>query len=126
MNIAVVGSREFNNYQYMKSILDVYHKAGELEKIITGDARGADTLALKYAKEHDIPCHQFFAEWDKYGKSAGPLRNERVVSHCDMIIAFRVDGLKNKGTNNAIEKAENKGKDVIICDYKPDEFEEIG
>jgi len=118
MVIGIVGSRTFSDYAYMKGILDYYFKAKEIDKIVTGDAKGADTLAAKYANENKIELEVFYAKWKTYGKSAGPRRNAKIVAKADMIIAFRVAREPNKGTNDTINKANEKNKDVVICDYQ--------
>ena len=126
MNVAIVGSRKFDDYAYLEDILKCYLKLGVIEKVVSGGARGADVLAKRYAKEHDIPYREFPAEWKKngvYDKSAGIRRNIKIVDHSDMIIAFRVAGELNKGTNYTIRIAEEKGKDVVILDYKKDDLD---
>ena len=127
MRIAVVGSRHFTDYAYVKNILDYYLAANEIDAIITGDAAGADTLAAKYAKKNDILCKRHVANWEKHGKAAGPIRNGFVVEECHMMIAFRIEGEENRGTNNAIKQAREKGKEIVVCDYTPkDDIEDIG
>lgn len=56
--------------------------------IISGGARGADTLARVYAFERDIPFEEYPAKWDVYGKSAGYRRNAEMVKEASMLIAM--------------------------------------
>ena len=124
MNVAIVGSREFEDYAYMRSILKCYLELGVIEKVVSGGARGADTLAKRYAKDNNIPYKEFPAEWTKngvYDKAAGVKRNIKIVDSSDMVIAFRVKGEANKGTNHTIRIAEEKGKDVVIIDCDNDD-----
>ncbi len=106
MKLAVVGSRSFDDYEFLKKILD-YHPCTQ---IISGGARGADTLAKRYAVEHGIPIIEFIPDWDIHGKSAGFLRNEKIVQACDELIAFW-DG-ESRGAKHSITLAENASKPV--------------
>lgn len=80
--------------------------------IISGGARGADTLAEQFAQEYSYVTKIFPANWDKYGKAAGPIRNKQIVDHCDILVAFW-DGT-SRGTKHSIDIAEKQGKPVII------------
>lgn len=110
MNIGVVGSRSFSNYKYMKKILDVY--CVKSSKIISGGADGADTLAIQYAKKNGIDYEEFFPEWNRYGLSAGFIRNKTIVENSDVIIAFW-DG-RSKGTAHTIRLAKEAEIPVYI------------
>lgn len=117
MRLAVVGTRTFHDYELLKSYLaQVWYMWG-IDVIVTGDAKGADELAKKYAQEYDIPLLVFRADWDKYGKSAGPIRNAEIVKAADTLIAFW-DG-KSKGTKNSIAQAKALGLLVIEIELKP-------
>ena len=121
MKIAVVGSRDFNDYEFLKKMLN-YHLCTQ---IISGGARGADTLAKQYATEHDIPIKEFIPNWDAHGKAAGYLRNEQIVEACEELVAFW-DG-KSRGTMHSITLAENANKPVYkYWPPEPDITEGIG
>lgn len=109
---AVIGGRTFNDYELLKSELDKL----QIDKIVSGGAKGADTLAERYAKEHSIPLEVFNADWDKFGKSAGYIRNEQVMTVATNVVAFW-DGI-SKGTAHTIRIAKKQSKPVIIVDYK--------
>jgi len=122
MNIGIVGSRSFDNYGYMVSVLTPYLKIGIIDLIISGGAAGADSLAKKFAKEHGLKYKEFKAHWNVYGKAAGYKRNVKIVDASEMIIVFW-DG-SSKGTKHTIDLAKEKGKELVIC--WPDKFDEIG
>lgn len=115
--IIVAGTRTFNNYQVLRYILDTFIDALEDTdiEIVSGGARGADTLGEKYAAEHSLPLKIFPAKWDQYGKRAGYLRNAQMADYADILVAFW-DG-KSKGTQHMISLAENKGLDVYCFNY---------
>ena len=108
INLAVVGSRTFNDYEYLKKILSWF----SCKRIISGGAQGADTLAKRYAAEHAIPFKEYLPNWDLYGMSAGFIRNKLIVDDADELVAFH-DG-KSKGTAHSIKLAEEAGKPVHI------------
>ena len=109
--VAVVGGREFNDYVLL---------AEELQQhvpfiLVSGGARGADSLAERFANKHGLEKLIFEADWNKYGKSAGYRRNVTIVEHADLVIAFW-DG-KSKGTKHTIDIAEKKGVPSSIVSY---------
>lgn len=106
MKLAVVGSRSFSDYNRLKAELDKYPE--KITEIISGGARGADTLAAKWANETNIPLTVFLPNWDKYGKSAGYKRNKQIVDAADAILAFW-DGYSS-GTYHTISLAEESNK----------------
>lgn len=110
MKLGVVGSRTFNNYDFLKKCLSFH--SDNISLIISGGCRGADLLAIDYAKEHRIKYIEFTANWDMEGRSAGYNRNKKIVEASDEIIAFW-DG-KSKGTKHTIDLAESVGKLVYI------------
>lgn len=114
MKVAIVGSRDFNDYEYLEACMEsiFFHEANSIDWIISGSARGADRLGEKYAWMHSIPLKVFPAMWDEYGKKAGYLRNIDIVDAADIICAFW-DG-ESKGTKHTIDIAKKKGKTVHI------------
>lgn len=116
MNLGVVGSRGFNDYDLMKKELDKINKISKIGLIISGGANGADKLAEKYAVENGIKTIIFLPEWDKYpGKSAGPIRNRKIVENSDMVIAFW-DGI-SKGTLSSINIAKELDTKLEVVQY---------
>ena len=114
MEIGIVGSRTFKDYAYLATILEPYFIALSSEnlKIISGGARGADTLAENYAENNGLECTIFKPDWDKYGKAAGFIRNQFIVDNSDIIIAFW-NG-ESKGTRDTIDKARKVKKPIFI------------
>jgi hypothetical protein len=108
MKYAVVGSRLFNDYDLLR---DELNTIDNITTIISGGAKGADTLAERYAREHRIELIVIRPDWS-IGISAGILRNKQIVDQCDYLIAFW-DG-KSKGTKSSIDFAKKLGKDVKI------------
>ena len=117
IRVCVAGGRDFNNYDSLKSILDRFlkrHKDSEII-IISGHARGADSLGERYAAENGLSFETFPADWEKHGKKAGFLRNNEMAKISNVLIAFW-DG-KSRGTKNMIEQMDKYGKQFFIFDY---------
>lgn len=110
MKVAVVGSRGFDNYELMCDVLDKY----TITEIISGGARGADSLARRYATDAEIKITEFLPDWSK-GRRAGIDRNTDIVAAADIIIAFW-DG-KSSGTYDTIKKARAANKVVHIVAF---------
>lgn len=109
IKLGVVGSRDFSSRYLVERV--VY----ELPKhvvIVTGGARGVDKWAEDTAKYHnrDVIVHE--AQWNKYGKTAGFIRNNVIVRDSDLILAFW-DG-KSPGTRHTIQLSKSLSKPCII------------
>ena len=110
LKIGVIGSRSFNDYKLLKDTLDQYK--GKVWLIVSGGARGADSLGEKWAKENNVKTLIHRPDWNVHGKAAGFIRNELIVDDSDLIIAFW-DGL-SRGSEHTINLAKKKGKEVKI------------
>lgn len=103
MKLIVAGSREFGNYQLLSKHLDEINSKYDITEIVSGTASGADSLGELYAKEHNIPIKRFPANWNKYGRSAGYIRNKDMAHYADACICFWMN--KSKGTGHMINLA---------------------
>jgi hypothetical protein len=88
----------------------------ELVTVISGTAKGADTLGERYAIENDFELLKYPADWEQFGKSAGYKRNQQMAEIADGVIAFW-DG-KSKGTNHMINIANEKKIRVVVVKYE--------
>ena len=79
---------------------------------VSGACRGADKLGERYAEENEFNIERYSAQWSKYGKSAGVIRNREMAEVSDYIICFW-DG-KSRGTKLMIDIATQMGKVVTI------------
>jgi len=115
MKIIIAGSRNFNDYNLLKTSCDNLLTQFTNIEIVSGTARGADKLGERYAREKGYDIKQFPANWDKHGKSAGYIRNDEMAQYADMLIAFW-DGA-SKGTKHMIDLANKRGIKVEIVNY---------
>lgn len=78
----IIGSRNFTDYDRFKQVTDqllaIQVKNQMQLNIVSGEGNGADTLAERYAKENGYRFIKFAADWNSYGKQAGPIHNERM------------------------------------------------
>jgi len=106
--VIVAGSRNFTNKKWLYEVLDncLANIMDDVE-IVSGHCRGADMLGEQYAKEHNIPIVLFPADWDKYGKKAGYIRNDKMAKYASekngILVAFPIG--KSSGTNMMIRLA---------------------
>ena len=110
--VIICGSRDFDNYELLKTkcdnILKNKKESGEDIIIVSGCARGADSLFFFFAKENGYEVLKFPANWNKYGKKAGYLRNEQMAEEANACIAFLRSDKECKGTKNMISLARKK------------------
>lgn len=111
----IAGGRDFNDYHLMKSKLDQIIKDKENSEVVCGMANGADLLGKQWAEENDIDVIEFPANWTKYGKSAGPVRNIEMANYATHLIAFW-DG-ESKGTKHMIDVAKKHNLKVGVIKY---------
>ena len=89
MKVIIAGGRDFDNYQLLKEKCNFYLSKVKDVTIISGKARGADTLGELYAKEMRYELILMPADWNTYGKSAGYKRNLDMAEIADALIVFR-------------------------------------
>jgi hypothetical protein len=80
--------------------------------IIHGMASGVDTIAGNYGRDHNLRIVEFPADWERYGRAAGPIRNKEMIEYGDELLAFW-DG-KSKGTGGTIKLARRAGIPVSV------------
>lgn len=99
--VIVAGGRDFDDYPRLCDVLD--HILDPGDTIVSGCAKGADSLALEYARKRGLAVEEFPADWQGQGKAAGVIRNQAMAGKADVLIAFW-DG-KSRGTKDMIERA---------------------
>jgi hypothetical protein len=110
MRIIIAGSRSITDYG---KVCDAVRRSGfAITRVVSGMAAGVDSLAVRFAAEHGLPCDRFPAEWKKCGRSAGYRRNAVMAQHADALIAVW-DG-KSPGTRHMIETAKARGLTVFV------------
>lgn len=110
--VAIVGSRNLSNTLIKSQIIEIL-KSLNPEELVSGGAKsGADQIAEEISEELQIPIQIFYPDWDKYGRSAGIIRNKEIIQHSDAIIA--VWDRESRGTRSSIQFANKLGKNVTL------------
>ena len=116
--LIVAGGRDFNNRELLdQTIKQVVAELPDdcVVSIVSGMANGADALGYEWALHNKCKVYKHYAEWGKYGKRAGYLRNEEMAKHSQGLLAFW-DGV-SKGTKHMILTARNMGLYVKVINY---------
>jgi hypothetical protein len=111
MRVLVCGGRDYADYVNVVKMLSALETMrGPFTTIIHGCARGADTLADRYARANDIVVAKFPADWERYGSAAGPIRNRQMLDEGkpDLVVAFP----GGRGTANMVQQARRVGVEV--------------
>lgn len=110
--LAIVGSRQFSDYEFMEKCLEEFRLSfGNPHSIISGDARGADSLAKRWAEQNKIPITVLKTDWTK-GKHMGFETNRRIVEKATHLIAFPT--ASSIGTHHSIQLANEKGIPTVV------------
>lgn len=121
--IIINGSRRFLNYAYLRIIVKQFvidhHIDPKDIEIISGGAKGADTLAIRFAHEYNLKLTIMYPDWDKNGKRAGIIRNIDMLDYAmydpediPILISFW-DG-KSRGTKHLIDECTSRGVEVYL------------
>lgn len=122
--LLIAGSRTFNDLEtFDKVTREVIGEDREIT-IVEGGAAGADSLAKDFANENGFPVMEFKPDWKKYGRAAGPKRNDAMVAF------IKENGGKalyfwdeeSKGTKQCIASAKKNGVHVVVWSTKRNDF----
>jgi hypothetical protein len=114
MRTIIAGSRDCRS---MKAVLHAVANCGwSITVVLSGAARGADTLGENWAEDHDIPVERFPAEWETRGKGAGFFRNAQMANKADALIALW-DG-KSRGTEHMIRCAKARNLKIFVLNFR--------
>ena len=111
--IVIAECGNFKDYNLAKQYIDFC--ISDIKKkytliFVSGGCSGADSLGERYAKENGYLLKIYPANWEKYGRAAGPKRNLQMAKACDYVICFW-DG-KSRGTKSMIEYAKLFSKPI--------------
>lgn len=110
MRTIIAGSRLITDYQHV--LIAIGNSGINITQVVSGTANGVDQLGEKFAGEHDIEVVRFPANWDKFGKKAGYLRNIEMAEHADALIA--VYNGTSRGTQHMTNIAKRRGLHVYV------------
>ena len=127
MKVIICGPRDLDDYELVCAAIQA--SGFEITEVVSGAAKGADSLGEKWAGEHAIPFKQFPARWNamtqpgcivktndwgkEYNANAGFYRNEEMAKYAEACIAVKADG-DTPGTGHMIKTAEAAGLKVYV------------
>ena len=113
MRVLVCGDRNWEDAQTIRRDL-LGFPTGTV--IIQGGCRGADRLARRVAEELGLQVEEYPADWRRYGRGAGPVRNQRMLKEGgpDLVLAFHPDLTESKGTKDMVGRARKAGIEVRV------------
>lgn len=116
MKIIVAGSRNITNQDLVFRVIENSPFRNKIKEIVHGGCRGVDQLSGEWAKRNNIKTKVFLADWDEFGKLAGPIRNRSMAKYVaenkGALIALW-DG-SSRGTRNMIDRALDYGLSVYV------------
>jgi len=113
----ICGDRNWTDREKIRDrILKLINQYGNRSLlIIEGAARGADTIAGAVASGLQVSLQVFPAQWDKYHRAAGPIRNRQMLDEKpDLVIAFHSNLENSKGTKDCVQEAKKRGIPVEV------------
>lgn len=114
MKVLVCGDRNWTDREAIHRYLNELRSAGYTE-VIEGGARGADTIAGEEALKLHFSVSHFPAQWNKYGRAAGPIRNRKMLDQKpQLVVAFHNDIEHSKGTADCIKEAKRRGIVTVL------------
>ena len=118
MRLLICGDRNWIDGEFIRNILlDIGPE--NIEVVIEGGARGADTLARKAAQSLEIKVEEYPADWEFFGKPAGHIRNIQMLleGRPTDVLAFHDDFENSKGTKDMIQRARKAGLTTTIISH---------
>ena len=116
LRLLVCGPRDWTNEP--RIALEIERRISEGMVVITGGAKGVDSIASKIATAWRLDQILFSAEWGKYGRVAGPIRNQQMLDEGKptLVLAFQYKDRKTPGTQDMIRRARKAGIPVEVVE----------
>lgn len=116
MRVLVCGDRHWTDGKVIHATLDHIHAEKRIDLVIEGGARGADRIGRRWAVDTGVNFIVYEANWYKYGRAAGPIRNTQMLveGKPDLVVAFHNDIEKSRGTANMLKQAKKAGVKTIL------------
>lgn len=115
IRIIIAGGRDFHDYSLLeKEASEFISTLENVEgiQIVSGGAKGVDSMGERFAKEKALELIKFPADWKKYGRAAGPKRNAQMADYATHLLSFW-NG-ESKGTKSMISLAKKKELQVKV------------
>ena len=112
MKVIIAGSRHCTD----RKLLDeaIRESGFKITGVVSGGARGVDTMGEDWAAEHGVSIHLYAAEWDKYGRAAGPIRNQQMAKDSGAEALIALKSSEARGTASMIKEAKKAGLKIFV------------
>ena len=114
--IMICGSRTINDESLISEKLNSALAEYPDMILISGGAKGVDSIGEAWAKSHNVQIQQYKPDWKRYGRGAGIVRNKIMVATADLVIIFW-DGISN-GTKSVIDFFKELNKSYLLVEIK--------
>ena len=101
-----------HNYSDLATVRDVLDRLESIDVLIVGDAPGADNIAARWADLNAVPRLTFKADWERHGRAAGPIRNQRMLNEGKPTIVVAFPG--GRGTEDMVLRARKASIPVLV------------
>jgi hypothetical protein len=110
MKVIVAGSRGIDDYDRVAEAIAA--SGYDVTELVSGTARGVDTLGERWAREHGVPVTRMPADWDEHGRAAGPIRDREMAAYGDALVAVW-DG-QSAGTRSMLREAYSRNLEMYL------------
>ena len=119
MRLLVCGPRDCDKTPEVFFWLNAINAVTDIDVIIHGNAYGPDKISGQWAAMLGVSTEVYPADWEKYGRAAGPRRNANMLveGQPDRVLAFQPRGQETPGTQNMIKLAKQAGVPVTIVEF---------
>lgn len=112
IRVLVCGGRHYANSRLLFDFLDAVDRSSRIQLLVHGGASGADSIAGNWAQSRNIPIQVFPAQWNKFGKAAGMIRNREMFDQTQPDLVIAAPG--GSGTKNMVAYATKNGFREIL------------
>lgn len=118
MKFLFCGDRNWNDIEYILTVMQVLQEVFGDFTVIEGEANGADSISRECAIELGLLVEKYPADWNKFHRAAGPIRNQQMLTegNPDGVLAFHNDLKSSKGTKNMVDISMKIGLPVYISE----------
>lgn len=119
MKVIIAGSRDVPELvrSCKQAVLTFEHRYGRITSVVSGCARGADTVGELFAAMRKIPVDKYPADWSQYGKAAGCIRNTQMANDSGAVGLIAIWDGKSPGTKHIISVAQQKNMKKVVWNY---------
>lgn len=116
MKVLICGDRHWTDRELIRSWLSKLQDWG-YDTVLEGKASGADSIAGEEAKLMGMTVLEFPAEWQRYGRAAGPIRNRQMLDQLpSLVVAFHKNISASRGTKDTLEEAKKRCIETILVE----------